>query len=120
MSNKPETQSTTSTSFPTAAPAAPKADSAANPFASFASFDPMTSWNTAQQAFHKMMAESFGRAQAFVDEYVALETQLTSRAQGAIDSWAQLAHDALTYSTQLSAQARKLGVEAARKMGAAA
>ena len=41
---------------------------------------------------------------------------MAARAHDAVDQWAKLAHDTITYSTQLSAQARKLGFEAARKM----
>ena len=88
-----------------------------NPFA--ASFDPMTAWNASQQAFHQMMADGFQRMASFADDYAALEAQLVSRAQGAVASWAQLTHDAIAYGAQLSAQARKLGLETARKMGAA-
>jgi hypothetical protein len=83
------------------------------------SFDPIAAWTASQQAFLKMFGDAQGRAQAFVDEYAALEAQMLARAKTAIDSWAQLANDALAYSAQLSAQARKLGLEAARKVGAA-
>jgi len=79
-------------------------------------FDPMTAWTASQQAFHKMITEAQQRAQAFADEYTALEAQLIARAKAAIESWAQLAQDALAYSAQLSQQARKLGLETARKI----
>jgi hypothetical protein len=52
----------------------------------------------------------------FVDQFTTLEAQMMSRARQAIEAWAQLAQDALAYSAQLSAQARKLGLETARKM----
>jgi hypothetical protein len=86
-------------------------------------FDPMAvfhMWTNAHQTFAKMMGESSARAQAWSDEVAAMETQLFTRMNAAIDQWAQLAHDSLTYTAQLSAQARKLGVEAARKAGAGA
>jgi hypothetical protein len=40
---------------------------------------------------------------------------MVARAQGAVAGWAQLAQDAIAYSAQLSAQARKLGFETAKK-----
>jgi hypothetical protein len=92
----------------------PKSEPTANPFT--AGFDPFAAWQASQQAFHKMMSDAQGRAQAFADEYAALESQMYARAKQAIDTWAQLAQDAITYSSQLSAQARKLGLETARKM----
>jgi hypothetical protein len=84
----------------------------------FPAFDPMAAWGASQQAFQKMMADAQGRAQAFADEYAQLEAQMYARAKAAIEAWAKLAQDALDYSAQLTAQARKLGFETARKMGA--
>ena len=92
----------------------PKTDSNANPFASF---DPMAAFVASQQAFHKMLADAQTRAQALADEYAQLEAQMIARAKQAIETWAQLAHEALAYSAQLSAEARKLGLDAARKLG---
>lgn len=86
-------------------------------------FDPMAlfhMWTNAQQTFAKMMGESSARAQAWSDEVASMEAQLFTRMNTAIDQWAQLAHDTLSYTAQLSAQARKLGVDAARKAGAGA
>jgi len=91
-----------------------------NPFASFASFDPMAYWATSQQTFQKAMADAYGRAQSFADQYAALESQYVVRAQGAVANWAQLAQDAIAYSAQLSGEARKLGFETAHKMGVGA
>jgi hypothetical protein len=103
------------------APNAPKTEqtssgaAAHNPFAPFTSFDPMQAWGASQAAFQKMMTDAYGRAQAWADEYASMEKQMFSRANQAVDTWAQLAHDTIAYSQQLSAQARKLGFEAARK-----
>ena len=72
-------------------------------------FDPMA-------AFHQMMTDAQTRAQAFADEYAGLEAQMLARAKAAIESWAQLAQDALAYTAQLGQQARKLGLDTARKM----
>jgi hypothetical protein len=91
----------------------PKTTETQNPFTSF---DPMTAWTTAQQTFHKMFADAQTRAQAFAEEYAALEKQMFARAQANVASFAQLAQDAIAYSQNLAEQARKLGLEAARKM----
>lgn len=100
-------------------PNTPKTDSTStNPFASFASFDPMAMWSAQQQAFHKLLTDAQGRAQAMAEEYAALEAQMVTRARQAIETWAQLAQDAISYSSQLTAQARKIGLEAARKINA--
>ncbi|MEO8700611.1 MAG: hypothetical protein ABI867_11235 [Kofleriaceae bacterium] len=112
------TKTETKTETPQTPPASPpKAD---NPFAAFAAFDPMTSWTASQQMFAKAMTDAYGRAQAFADQYAALEAQFVSRAQGAVATWSQLTQDAIAYSAQLSAEARKLGFEAARRAGAGA
>ena len=83
---------------------------------SFAGFDPMSMWTQGQQAFHQMMADAYGRMASFADEYAAMESQLVTRAQGAVHNWAQLTADAFAYGAQLSAQARKLGLENAKKL----
>jgi hypothetical protein len=84
----------------------------------FPSFDPMTFWSTSQQAFHKAMTDAYGRAQSWADQYAAMEQLFVSRAQGAVSNWAQLTQDAIAYSAQLSAEARKLGLDAIRKASA--
>jgi len=96
---------------------APKAE---NPFAAFASFDPMTMWAQSQQTFTKMMNDSLTRWQSFGDQYAAIEAQVSSHAQNAVSTMAQLAKDAIAYGAQLSAEARKLSVETAKKMGVSA
>jgi hypothetical protein len=89
---------------------APKQD---NPFAAF---DPIGYWAHVQQAFQRMAADAQGRAQAYAEQYGALEAQLVQRAQGAVATWAQLSQDAIAYGVQLSAESRKIGLEAVRKM----
>jgi hypothetical protein len=87
-----------------------------NPFMSaFSGFDPAGAWGVAQQTWQKMIGESFSRAQTWADEYASIEKQMFDRANEAVDSWAKVAHDTIAYSQQLTAQARKLGFEAARK-----
>ncbi len=103
MATTPETPKTA----PSAAPQLP-------------SFDPMAIWQQGQQAFAKMMTDSLARWQAFGDQYVAIESQVSTHAQAAVTNWAQLAKDAIAYGTQLSAEARKASVDAAKKMGVGA
>jgi hypothetical protein len=81
--------------------------------------NPVQAWTSAQQTFAKAMTDSMSRAQSWSDEYAAIEQQMLARAKAAIDTWAQLAHDSLAYTAQLSSQARKLGMDAARKAGVA-
>jgi len=137
---------TPKTETPTSKPA-DKPDFKTNPFATF---DPMAYWAASQQmmreaideahktaasiadryaaldpslywtSFRDAMTVAGTRASAAAEQYAALETQLVERAQAAVHTWAQLAHDAISYGAQLSAEARKLGTEAARKMGASA
>ena len=109
---------------------APKTDS--NPFPAFpafpafptfpalSSFDPSGMWAQGQQAFATLMTDAAGRWQAFADQYAAVEQQVSTHAQTAVASWAQLAKDAIAYGAQLSAEARKLSVETAKKMGVSA
>ena len=73
----------------------------------FETFDPSQLFAASQQTAHKML-----------DQYAELEAQWIARAKQAIETWAQLAQEALAYSAQLSTQARKLGLDAARKIGA--
>jgi len=111
MSTEPKTQKVAPNAEPNAEPkpGAPQQD---NPFASF---DPLAYWAAAQQAFQRLAADAQSRAQAFTEQYGALEAQLVQRAQGAVATWTQLTQDALAYGVQLSAEARKLGLEAYRR-----
>ena len=84
----------------------------------FASFDPLAYWGAMQQTFQRMAADAQTRAQAFTEQYSALEAQLIQRAQGAVATWAQLTQDAITYGAQLSTEARKVSVDAYRRASA--
>ena len=125
-------EKTTKTDIPRTEPAAAasqQANQAGNPFAHLAQFmpfapfgaiagsDPMKAWEQTTQVWQKMFTDAQGQAQKWADEYASLEKQLFVRAGQAIDTWAQLAKDSLAYTEQLSAQARKLGFDAARKSG---
>lgn len=108
MSTEPKMKTETKTDIP-------KMDT--NPFAAF---DPMAFWTASQQNWQRMMGDAYGRAQAFADQYAALEGQFVTRAQTAVANWAQLAQEAIAYSAQLSAEARKIGFETARKFSVGA
>lgn len=96
--------------------AAPHNPFAGNPFFSaFNGFDPAGAWGVAQQTWQKLIGESFTRAQTWADQYASIEKQMFDRANEAVDTWAKVAHDTIAYSQELTAQARKLGFEAARK-----
>ena len=105
MPTETKTTNTQTTSIPPAA--------SHNPFVGF---DPMTVWTQGQAAFHQMMADAFGRMTSFAEQYASMESQFVTRAQGAVSNWAQLTTDAITYGAQLSAQARKAGLENAQKL----
>jgi len=78
-------------------------------------FDPMTYWNASQQAFQRMMSDGYGRAQTLSEQYAAFENLMVSRAQAAVQTWSQLAQDAIAYGAQLSAEARKLSLDTVRR-----
>ena len=81
------------------------------------STNPLAAWTTATAGAQKIAADSFARAQAWSDEYATTEAEAVKRAHAAVDTWAQLAHDTINYSAKLSAEARKLSFDAARKAG---
>jgi hypothetical protein len=89
-------------------------------FPSFPNFDPMSMWAAGQQTFTKLMTDAAGRWQSFTEQYAAIEQQVSTHAQDAVNHWAQLAKDAIAYGTQLSAEARKMSLETAKKMGVGA
>ncbi|HEY5945335.1 MAG TPA: hypothetical protein VIV40_07585 [Kofleriaceae bacterium] len=87
-----------------------------NPF-STAAWDPMAAFGASQQQWSKLMGDAMGRAQSWADQYAEIEAQMYQRAFQAVDTWAQLARDTISYSQQLTAQARKLSLETMRKAG---
>lgn len=84
----------------------------ATPTNPFAGFDPA--------ALNKLMADAYSRAQTWSEQYAAMESVFVARAQGAVASWAQLTQDAIAYTAQLAAEARKIGLDAVRKASTAA
>lgn len=81
------------------------------------SFDPTAAWTQGQQVFTKLMTDAVARWQTFQDQYATIEQQLQAQATQNVNHLAQLAKDAIGYGMQLSAEARKLTVETAKKMG---
>ena len=108
MSNEPKTPPKTEPKVET-----PKAESP------FPAFDPLAYWGSVQQAFQRLASDAQSRAQAFAEQYGALEAQFVQRAQGAVATWAQLTQDAIAYGAQLSAEARKISFDAFRKVSTA-
>ena len=88
-----------------------------NPFQAFPTFDPMQMFAQGQAQITKMMGDATARWQAFADQYAQIEQQVSSHAQAAVTNWAQLAKDAIAYGVQLSAEARKLSIDTAKKLG---
>jgi hypothetical protein len=101
-------------------PETPKTAPSSTPFPTLPTFDPMAMWAQSQAAFTKMINDSMARWQSFGDQYAAVEQQVASHAQTAVTQCAQLAKDAIAYGQQLSAEARKLSIETAKKMGVSA
>jgi hypothetical protein len=97
---------------------APSSSTASStPFPTLPNFDPMAMWAQGQAAFTKMMNDSLTRWQSFGDQYASVEAQVAGHANTAVTQWSQLAKDAIAYGQQLSAEARKLSIETAKKMG---
>lgn len=86
----------------------------------YAALDPMGYWSSFREAMAQAQAQTAGIAGKLDAQYVELEQQLVERAHLAVATWAQLANDAITYGARLSGEARKLGADAAKKMGATA
>ena len=107
----------------TSAPKTETPKTEANPFASFASFAPIGAFDPmaiGAAFFGKLVTESTARMSAFADQCAGLEAQMMTRASGAVATWAQMTQDALAYSAQLSAEARRLGFDAVKKFSATA
>ncbi len=86
----------------------------------FSALDPMGYWSTFREAMTSARTQSAGVADKLDAQYTELEQQLVERAHLAVATWAQLANDAISYGTRPSTEARKLGADAAKKMGASA
>lgn len=86
----------------------------------YAALDPMGYWSSFRDAMTAARTQSAGVADKLDAQYSELEQQLVERAHLAVATWAQLANDAISYGSRLSTEARKLGADAAKKMGATA
>lgn len=85
-----------------------------------AALDPMGYWSSFRDAMTSARTNSAAYAGKLDSQYAELEQQLVERAHLAVATWAQLANDAINYGARLSTEARKLGADAAKKMGATA
>jgi hypothetical protein len=86
----------------------------------YSALDPMGYWASFRQAMSTAQQHGSSVAGKLDAQYVELESQLVERAHAAVATWAQLANDSIAYSAKLSAEARKLGADVAKKMGATA
>lgn len=86
----------------------------------YAALDPMGYWASFREAMGAAQVRSTEMAGKLDAQYAELEQQLVERAHLAVATWAQLANDSINYAAKLSAEARKLGAETAKKMGASA
>ena len=86
----------------------------------YSALDPMGYWASFREAMSTAQARSSEMAGKVDAQYAELEQQLVERAHLAVATWAQLANDSISYAAKLSAEARKLGHDAAKKMGASA
>jgi hypothetical protein len=84
----------------------------------FETFDPMAMWARSQEMMRDLFEGSVTRARAFADQISTWERDAAARANTAVDAWAQFAHDSISYSAQLAAEARKLGLESLRHVSA--
>jgi hypothetical protein len=85
----------------------------------FETFDPMAMWSRSQEMMRDLFEGSVTRARAFADQVSTWERDAVTRANAAVDAWAQLAHDSISYSAQLASEARKLGFESLRHVSPA-
>ena len=69
----------------------------------------------AQTMWTKMMGESATRMEGALTEAARIETMTADHAKTAIDEFAKLSRDGLAYYGQLSAEWRKLTLEAMRR-----
>jgi len=67
------------------------------------------------EAFTSMMRDQIARTQAMMDELAVYESVAQQRARTAVNDLAKLAADSIGYVAQLSAEWRKLALEAGRR-----
>jgi hypothetical protein len=99
---KTETAQTASTAEPKAAPRAP--------------WDlPLPFQLPTPEAFSQMMRDQIARTQSLMDELAVYEGVAMQRARTAVHDLAKLASDSIGYVSQLSAEWRKLALDAGRR-----
>ncbi|KAB2902082.1 MAG: hypothetical protein F9K40_07970 [Kofleriaceae bacterium] len=67
------------------------------------------------EAFTQMMRDQIARTQGLMDELAVYESVAMQRARTAVNDLAKLATDSIGYMAQLSAEWRKLALEAGRR-----
>lgn len=67
------------------------------------------------EAFGQMMRDQITRTQAMMEELAVYENVAAQRARTAVNDLAKLAADSIGYMSQLSAEWRKVAVEAGRR-----
>ena len=77
----------------------------------------MTTSQTQQttEAFKKMLTDQIARLEAMQAEAAKMEEKTANDAQAWIDEWAKLARESMTYATQISAEWRKMSLEATKR-----
>ncbi len=85
----------------------------------FESFNPMAMWTRSQEMMRDLFAGAVTRSQSYAEQITTWERDAAAKANTAVNAWAQLAHDTITYAAQLSSEARKLSLDTMRHMGAA-
>lgn len=69
----------------------------------------------AQGAWKKMMDEQIARMEAMYGEMARMQEQTLEQSKKAVDDMAKLTKDSINYFGQLSAEWRKLSLEATKK-----
>lgn len=53
----------------------------------------------------------------WIEQYASFERAAVARSQAAVATWSSMTQDAIAYSAQLAAEARKLTAESLRRVG---
>jgi hypothetical protein len=78
-------------------------------------FDPFAQWGKVFETFQKLTDDNIARATAFYTEVEKAEAKRVERAESAIEEIAKLQKETLAYGAQLSAEMRKVSLEAVKK-----
>ena len=78
-------------------------------------FDPFAQWGKVFETWQKLTDDSIARATAFYAEVEKAEAKRVERAESAIEEMAKLQKETIAYGAQLSAEIRKVSLEAMQK-----